>query len=153
MLVAERVEGRVDELAVRLGPLQRLQLGDALLVVHARCLHGVHALGLDPIELAAKDHVGVLEDRLDQAQHVERVALALLVQHLQRVEEIERQRLVERMKLVALVNDPNSVRRFLGHLGLSAEPPPLGPARGPPFARGPERRLRPSPQAEMFDEG
>jgi Putative transposase len=58
-----------------------------------------------------------------------------------------------RMKLVALVNDPNSVRRFLGHLGLPAEPPPLGPARGPPFARSPERRLRPSPQAEMFDEG
>ena len=58
-----------------------------------------------------------------------------------------------RMKLVALVNDPNSLRRFLGHLGLPVEPPPLAPARGLPFARGPERRLRPSPQAEMFDEG
>lgn len=40
-----------------------------------------------------------------------------------------------RMKLVALVRDPDNVRRFLGHLGLAAQPPPLGPARGPPFAR------------------
>lgn len=57
-----------------------------------------------------------------------------------------------RMKLVALVKDPHSARRVLGHLGLPTEPPPLGPARGPPFARSPERRLRPSPQADMFDD-
>jgi len=57
-----------------------------------------------------------------------------------------------RMKLVALVKDPDGVRRFLGHLGLPTGPPPLGPARGPPFARGPERRLRPSAQAEMFND-
>jgi len=56
-------------------------------------------------------------------------------------------------ELVALVKDPNRVRRFLGHLGLPVEPPPHGPARGLPFARGPERRLRPSAQAEMFHEG
>ena len=59
-----------------------------------------------------------------------------------------------RMKLVALVRDPDGVRRFLGHLGLPTEPPPLGAARGPPFERPPERRHKPSPSpaAQMFDE-
>jgi len=37
------------------------------------------------------------------------------------------------MRLIALVKDPASVRRFLAPLGEPADVPPLAPARGPPF--------------------
>ena len=43
------------------------------------------------------------------------------------------------MKLVALVKDPDSVRRFLVGVGLAADPPPLAPARGPPYFPTPGR--------------
>ena len=38
-----------------------------------------------------------------------------------------------RMKLRALVIAPASIERFLRHIGEPVEPPPLSPARGPPF--------------------
>ena len=38
-----------------------------------------------------------------------------------------------RMRLVALVTDPNSTRRFLRGIGEKAEPPVREPARGPPY--------------------
>ena len=38
-----------------------------------------------------------------------------------------------RMKLVALVTDPGSIRRVLRHLGEDTEAPVREPARGPPF--------------------
>jgi hypothetical protein len=38
-----------------------------------------------------------------------------------------------RMKLRALVIAARSIERLLGHLGEPTEPPPLSPARGPPF--------------------
>jgi hypothetical protein len=38
-----------------------------------------------------------------------------------------------RMKLRALVTLPQSIDRFLRHIGESTEPPPLAPARAPPF--------------------
>ena len=49
-----------------------------------------------------------------------------------------------RLKLLALVREPSSVARFLTPLGAPLEPPPLAPARGPPFFRPtarPDRRL------------
>ena len=58
------------------------------------------------------------------------------------------------MKLVALVQDLKAVARFLHHLGEPAEPPPLAPARGPPFWKSRvlrRRPLAPAPQAQMFD--
>jgi hypothetical protein len=38
-----------------------------------------------------------------------------------------------RMKLMAMVTDPKSVRRMLQHVGEPTEPPPREPARGPPY--------------------
>jgi len=40
-----------------------------------------------------------------------------------------------RMRLVALVKDASSIARFLRNLGEPTEPPPMAPARGPPYAR------------------
>ena len=37
------------------------------------------------------------------------------------------------MRLVALVQDQQSIDRFLRGLGLSTDFPPLAPARGPPY--------------------
>lgn len=56
------------------------------------------------------------------------------------------------MKVVALVTHPDSVARYLRHLGEPTEPPPLTPARGPPYYQSRVLRRRPtSQQAEMFD--
>ncbi len=38
-----------------------------------------------------------------------------------------------RMKLLALVRDPEGIARFLTALGLPTSPPPLAPARAPPY--------------------
>jgi Putative transposase len=38
-----------------------------------------------------------------------------------------------KMKLVALVKDPENIARYLRHLGLPTDAPPVAPARGPPF--------------------
>ena len=37
------------------------------------------------------------------------------------------------MKLIALVRDPENIARYLRHLGLPTEVPPMAAARGPPF--------------------
>ena len=38
-----------------------------------------------------------------------------------------------KMKVIALVQDPASIARYLRHLGLPTEEPSMAPARGPPF--------------------
>jgi hypothetical protein len=38
-----------------------------------------------------------------------------------------------KMSLVALVKDAENIARYLRHLGLPTDVPPLAPARGPPF--------------------
>ena len=38
-----------------------------------------------------------------------------------------------KMKLIALVQDAENIARYLRHLGLPTEVPPMAPARGPPF--------------------
>ncbi len=56
------------------------------------------------------------------------------------------------MKLVSLVTDPDSIDRYLRHIGEPTEPPRLSPARGPPYYQSRVLRRRPSPQqAKMFD--
>ena len=55
-----------------------------------------------------------------------------------------------RMKLRALVRDPESIERFLRHQNLWTEPLGLAQARPPPYFRS-ITRLRPSPQVELFD--
>ena len=56
------------------------------------------------------------------------------------------------MKVVALVTEPENIARYLRHLGEPTEPPPLAPARGPPYYQSRVLRRRPSvQQTEMFD--
>jgi hypothetical protein len=62
-----------------------------------------------------------------------------------------------RLKLRALVVAVASIEKILRHLGEPTEPPPLEPARGPPYFRSPalRRKLgelegRRGAQVEMF---
>jgi hypothetical protein len=55
------------------------------------------------------------------------------------------------MKLRALVQKPENIVRFLKHLGEPTEPPPLAPARAPPYWQARELRHRPQAQTELFD--
>jgi hypothetical protein len=48
-----------------------------------------------------------------------------------------------RMKLKALVQKPENIARFLKHLGEPTEPPPLAPARAPPYWHARQLRHRP----------
>ena len=47
------------------------------------------------------------------------------------------------LKLRALVQDRDSIHRILVHQGLPTHVPSPAPARGPPYYKGPVRRLRP----------
>ena len=94
--VGERVERLVDEVAQRLRVFELLELLHALLVLDAVRLHLRDRAVLDAVELLAQDQLGVLEDRLDQRQHVERVVGRLGVEQRERLEQIQRQRLVHR---------------------------------------------------------
>ncbi|HJX65437.1 MAG TPA: hypothetical protein VJ860_15960 [Polyangia bacterium] len=46
------------------------------------------------------------------------------------------------MRLIALVQESENIARYMRHLGLPTEIPPMAPARGPPFwqSRVPRRR-------------
>jgi hypothetical protein len=46
------------------------------------------------------------------------------------------------MRLIALVQDAQNIARYLRHLGLPTEAPPMAPARGPPFWQSRVRRRR-----------
>jgi Putative transposase len=54
-------------------------------------------------------------------------------------------------KVIALVRDPDGIARFLRHLGEPTEPPPLAPARAPPYFQSRVLRRRPAEQAELFE--
>ncbi len=63
-----------------------------------------------------------------------------------------------RMKLRALITNPKSITRFLRSLGEPSEPPPIAPARDPPFYKSPVLRRRlgeldgaARAQTEMFE--
>jgi hypothetical protein len=55
-----------------------------------------------------------------------------------------------RMKLRALVRDPESIERFLRHQGLWSEPLGLAEPRPPPYFRS-ITRLKPTAQTELFE--
>ena len=55
-----------------------------------------------------------------------------------------------RMKLRALVRDPESIKRFLRHQNLWTEPLGLAEARPPPYFRS-ITRLKPTRQTELFE--
>ncbi len=46
------------------------------------------------------------------------------------------------MRLRALITAAASIERYLRHLGEPTEPPPLSPARGPPFFKCRVRRRK-----------
>ena len=56
-----------------------------------------------------------------------------------------------RMKLRALVRDPESIERFLRHQGIWSAPEDIAPARAPPYHRR-VTRLSPTPQQDLFPE-
>jgi hypothetical protein len=56
-----------------------------------------------------------------------------------------------RMKLRALVRDPESIERFLRHQGIWSPPQDVAPARAPPYYRK-VTRLAPTRQRELFPE-
>ena len=55
-----------------------------------------------------------------------------------------------RTKVIALVRDPDGIARFLRHLGEPTEPPPLSPARAPPYFQSRVFRRRPADRGELF---
>jgi hypothetical protein len=64
-----------------------------------RNVGGFHAgdfLGLDDVDLAAEDRLGVFDDRFAEREDVEGVVGRLAVELGERVDEVERERLMER---------------------------------------------------------
>ncbi len=55
------------------------------------------------------------------------------------------------MRLIAWVKDPAGIARYLRSLGEPTEPPPLAPARAPPYFRTTERRRATDDSADLFD--
>lgn len=55
------------------------------------------------------------------------------------------------LRLQAVVQDPASIRRILRHRGEPTEPPPLSPARGPPYWKSTVLRRNADAQAERYD--
>ena len=74
----ESVELVVEKLAQRLGMLDFLQLGHALLVANARGFPFLDLQALLLVHLSAQDLLGILHDRLAKRQHVERVVGTLI---------------------------------------------------------------------------
>jgi hypothetical protein len=56
-----------------------------------------------------------------------------------------------RMKLRALIRDPEGIERFLRHQNLWSPPPALAPARAPPYDHS-VTRLQPTRQQDLFPE-
>ena len=109
MLVGELVEGVVDEVAAGLGVLQLVQLRDALLIRHAFVLHRVHRLGLHLVELTPQNDVGILQDGFAERDHIRRVVRRSRVNQGQRVDEVERERVVQREVILKLHVEPELV--------------------------------------------
>ncbi len=55
------------------------------------------------------------------------------------------------MRLVALVKEASSIKRFLRHLCEPTEPPPMAAARGPPYwTSRVQQRQRPADPQDLF---
>ena len=95
MRVGERVERLVDEVAERLGVFELLELLHALLMLDAIGLHLRDCAVLDAIELPAQDQLGF--SRIDSTSVSTSSALRRGgVELRQRLDQVERQRLVHR---------------------------------------------------------
>ncbi|HJX64996.1 MAG TPA: protein kinase, partial [Polyangia bacterium] len=107
---------------------------------------GVHFLVMEFVEGKSLQKLLDEQGALPVAQ-----ALTIAAQLLDALELTFAHRIVQRMKLKALVQKPENIVRFLKHLGEPTEPPPLAAARAPPYWQARELRHRPQAQTELFD--
>ena len=98
----KRVERLVQKFAQRLRVLHLLQLRHPLLVRDALGAHRLDLLALQPVHLPPQQRIRVLHDRLAQRKHVERIVRRLAVELRQCVEQVQRERLVQRKILLQL---------------------------------------------------
>ncbi len=91
--------------------LELLELRHALVVVEPLGLHPRDLAVLQLVELPAQDELRVLEDRLDERQQVERVRLGRRVEERDRLEQVERERLVHREVVLQLDVDAKGEAR------------------------------------------
>ena len=135
MLVGERVEGVVDEFAQRLRPFDLLQLFHPVRVIHPLRLQLGHLLALGPVELRPEDRHRVLQDRLDQGEDVECVGVARRIEPRERVEQPEREGVVDGKVGLQMLRHLEVRREVLVPAHLLDEPggaqPPAGRRRGP----------------------
>ena len=122
MRLAVDRERLLQRLGERPGVGDLLQQLHALLVLDALELHLRDRLAALLVGLRHEDGEGVVEDRLDHRDDVERVLLGLRVQQLQRDEREGRQRLVEREVLLQLDGQPQRAPVRVG-LGEQLEDP------------------------------
>ena len=106
MFVGKGVEGRVNELAVRLGILKLFQLLDALVEFDAGHFHLRHFLALKFVQLFAQDEVRVFQNRFNQAQQHQRIIRGLRIDERDGFQQVQRERLVHRKILLQLDIDP-----------------------------------------------
>ena len=113
---AGRWRGPPEELGERLGPADVLQQLHPLLVLDALGLHRGDGLAPGLVLLRVEHGAGVVEGRLDDRQHVERVGRRLAVEQVDRGEHEGRERLVEREVQLEVADDPHdpAVRVRLG---------------------------------------
>ena len=96
MLHRECVERAVDELGLRLRVVHLLELGHAVVVLDAGAFHLRHLVALQLVELPPQDDVGVLEDGLDEREEIELVGRVRRREQLRGVEQVERERVMDR---------------------------------------------------------
>ena len=104
----EELEGLLDERAARRERLHLVEPADALLVGHALGLQLREQLALDPVELLEQDRARILEHRLDQRQHLVRERLVGRLEVRERLDHVERERLVQREVPLQVVGDAHA---------------------------------------------
>jgi len=112
--IRKGVEGRVDELAIRLGMLQLFQLRHSLLVIQPGHLHFRHLPALELVQLLAENDVRIFEDGFHQRQQHQRVIGLLRIHLRQGLQQVERQRLVHRKVLLQFDVDTQLARPRAG---------------------------------------
>jgi hypothetical protein len=100
MRLAIQVERLAQPLVQRLGIGDLLEQLHPLLVLDAFDLHRGDGLALGLVGLRHQNREGIVEDRLDHTEDVERIALGFLPQQLQRLQREGRQRLIQREVLL-----------------------------------------------------
>ena len=93
---SEDLEGGAHELGLGLRPGHAFELRHALLVGDALGLEPDHQRLLRLGPLGAQDRHGVLRHRLGEREHLERVVGRLEIERRDRLDQVERQRMVER---------------------------------------------------------